>query len=122
MDSRIPRKKTHNIAFEIRRLHYQWHPWYGLDILTRRAGGANAATAYFCKLPEMGPDATLVEIPQWMFDPAQCAIMRVNTRPEVNCAALRDLKKTIADLFPSANAIDVTTVAVPVNGPRRGDK
>jgi hypothetical protein len=35
-----------------------------VKFLTRRAGGAHANVAYFCKLPEAPQDAMLVEIPK----------------------------------------------------------
>ena len=51
-----------------RQVCYPWHRWYGQTILTRRAGGAHADIAYFCKLLDSPLDAMLVEIPKWMFD------------------------------------------------------
>ena len=93
----IPLQKTHGIAFERRRLYYPWHRWYDRDILTRPAGGAHADTAYFCKAPEAPVDAMLVEVPQWMFDAAQCAAMRMAEFPYVDCPTLRLLKDAIAE-------------------------
>ncbi len=93
----IPLQKTHSIVFEPRRLCYPWHPWHGCTILTRPAGGARADVTYFCKLPEAPVDAMLVEIPRWMFDAAQCAGMRCEEVPHVDCATMRALKRTIAE-------------------------
>lgn len=92
----IPLQKTHNLSFEPRRVCYPWHRWYGLTILTRRAGGAHADLAYFCKLPEAPLDTMLIEIPKWMFDAAHCATMRLVDDPRVDCETLRRLKTTIA--------------------------
>ena len=39
-------------SFEPRQVCYPWHRWYGRSVLTRKAGGAHADVAYFCKLPE----------------------------------------------------------------------
>lgn len=98
MDSAIPLRKTHNIAFEPKQLCYPWHPWYDLTVLTRKAGGSHADVAYFCKLPEAPLHAMLVEIPQWMFDAAQCATMRLaEVLPHVDCATLRALRSMIAE-------------------------
>jgi hypothetical protein len=63
--------------------------------LTRRAGGAHADVAYFCKLPDAPLDAMLVEIPKWMLDAAHCAPMRLVDDPHVDCATLRTLKSAI---------------------------
>ncbi len=92
-----PLQKTHKIHFESRRICYPWHPWHGRDVLTRRAGGAHSESAYFCKLPEAAPHSLLVEIPKWMFDAAECAPMRVAGTPHVDCEALRNLSRTIAE-------------------------
>ena len=100
----IPPQKTHSIAFDPRQLCYPWHPWYGLSVLTRKAGGARADWAYFCKLPESPLHAMLVEIPRWMFDAAQCATMRLKERPHVDCATLRTLKNSIAEQRVSVKA------------------
>jgi hypothetical protein len=95
-DYAIPLQKTHILSFEPRQVCYPWHRWYGLTILTRRAGGAHAELAYFCKLPEAPLDAMLVEVPKWMFD-AYCATMRLVDDPHVDCATLRALRNTIAE-------------------------
>ena len=97
MDCAIPPQKTHSIAFEPRRLCYPWHPWYDRNILTRPAGGAHAAVAYFCKLPETPHDAMLVEVPRWMFDAVQCATMRAAEFAHVDCATLHTLRRAIAE-------------------------
>jgi hypothetical protein len=92
-----PLQKTHSIAFEPRQVCYPWHRWYGRNVLTRRAGGAHADVAYFCKLPEAPLDAMLVEIPKWMFDAAHCATLRLTEQPHVDCATLRALKNSITE-------------------------
>jgi hypothetical protein len=103
-DSAIPLQKTHNIAFESRQVYYPWHRWYGRSVLTRKAGGAHADVAYFCRLPEAPLDAMLVETPKWMFDAAHCATMRLRERPHVDCATLRTLKNSIAEQHASVKA------------------
>ena len=100
--SAIHRQKTHNIAFEPRRLCYPWHPWYNRDILTRAASGARADISYFCKLPDAPIDAMLVEIPRWMFDAGHCAAMRVTELACVDCLTLRVLKSTLVRQQPLA--------------------
>lgn len=103
-DSAIPLQKTHNIAFEPRQVCYPWHRWYGRNVLTRRAGGAHADVAYFCKLPEAPLDAMLVEIPKWMFDAGHCATLRLQEWPHVDCVTLRTLKSSIAEQHVSVKA------------------
>lgn len=83
---------------------YPWHRWYGQTVLTRRAGGAHADVAYFCKLLDTPLDAMLVEIPKWMFDAAECARMRLANDPHVDCATLRILKSTITEQIVSLKA------------------
>ena len=101
----IPRQKTHELSFESRQVCYPWHRWYGQTILTRRAGGAHADVAYFCKLPDAPLDAMLVEIPKWMLDAAQCAPMRLVDDPHVDCATLRTLKSAISEQRVSLNTV-----------------
>ena len=115
MDLSSPRRKTHNLGFTLRRLHYRWHPWYGRDLLTRKAGGANASTAYFCKLPETGPELSLLELPQWMFDEAACAAMRLELSPLVDSATLRQLQATIVTVRACLSRSGVTTRAIPTS-------
>jgi hypothetical protein len=100
----IPLQKTHELSFEPRQVCYPWHRWYGQTILTRRAGGAHADVAYFCKLPDAPLDAMLVEIPKWMLDAALCAPMRLVDDPHVDCATLRTLKSAISEQRFSLNA------------------
>lgn len=101
----ISLQKTHNLSFEPRQVCYPWHRWYGRIILTRRAGGAHADVAYFCKLPESPHDVMLVEIPKWMFDAAHCATIRLVDDPQVDCGTLRTLKSTISEQRVSVKAV-----------------
>jgi hypothetical protein len=101
----IPRQKTHELSFESRQICYPWHRWYGQTILTRRAGGAHADVAFFCKLPDAPFDAMLMEIPKWMFDAGHCAAMRLVDHPHVDCATLRTLKTAISEQRVSLNAV-----------------
>lgn len=99
-----PLQKTHNIAFEARRVRYPWHRWHGLSVLTRKAGGAHSDIAYFCKLPEAPLHAMLVEVPKWMFDAVECATMQLSERPKVDCGILRVLQCTITEQIISVKA------------------
>jgi hypothetical protein len=44
----------------------------------------------------------LVHIPQWMFDAALCAKMRIDTLPRVECDALHALKSLCRELRATA--------------------
>lgn len=116
----IPPQKTHSILFEPRRLCYPWHPWYGLTILTRAARGVHADVTYLCKLPEAPLDAMLVEVPRWMFDAAQCAAMWLAELPHVECATLRALKSTIAELRAFVHTVKATVIQ-PIVSRQAGD-
>ena len=95
------RQKTHEITFDLREVRYPWHRWFGRTIQTRKAGGLHCELAYLCKLPESPLRSMLVEVPKWMFDAVECAGMRIETVPHVDCEKLRMLKKAIVDLCAS---------------------
>ena len=90
------RHKTHGASFELRRLCYPWHRWFGCDVLTHKSGGVYAALSYTCRLQEQ-PEA-LLQIPKWMFDSKSCATMRLGEQPRVECSTLRELQTLIAEL------------------------
>jgi hypothetical protein len=51
----------------------------------------------------MPTGSKLVEIPRWMFDAAECATMRAEELPYVDCASLRILKSTMRELSVSVS-------------------
>jgi hypothetical protein len=68
----------------------------------------------------MGDEATLVELPKWMFDAAQCATMRVEESSHANCEALLLLRSTIIDLLASKDReVNVKTVPIQMSESRR---
>jgi hypothetical protein len=105
-------RKTHSTVFDPRRLCYAWHPWYDLPVLTRPVGAG--AAAYLCKLADAEPDAMLVEIPQWMFDPGECSAMHLAEAASVDCIALRALQSLLRErnVSPPVRTGD-TTAAIP---------
>lgn len=92
-----PRQKTHETTFDLREVRYPWHRWFGRGIETRRASSVHFENAYLCKLPEAPSYTKLVEVPQWMFNLAECGSMRIDAVPHVGCATLRLLNKTIIE-------------------------
>jgi hypothetical protein len=93
-----PLRKTHHLTFESKQLLYPWHPWYGREVLTRKATGPYSEQSLWCRLPDDAPNGLLVAIPRWMFDSAACAATRPGDRPSVNWSALRGLQGLIGEL------------------------
>lgn len=100
-----PPQKTHEITFDQREVHYPWHRWFGHTIETRKAGGQHYQLAYLCKLPESPPHTLLVEVPKWMFDAAECASMRIESLPYVDCEKLRIFRKVMVEQRSSLKAV-----------------
>ena len=91
------RRNTHGNESEVKRLHYQWHRWYGRDVITQKSTGVYAPLTYACRLAEE-KDAALLNIPRWMFDAAACDPMRIDPAPMVGYATLRALQVLLRDL------------------------
>lgn len=111
MDLPTHRHKTHGAAFELRRLCYPWHRWYGRDVLTHKSGGVYAALSYTCRLQEE-PD-TLLQIPRWMFDSKTCATTHVSEQPRVECSTLRELQILISEQISELCTVSMAAVVQP---------
>ncbi len=84
---------THLI--EWREVRYAWHPWYGRAVAVRKRFARYDRVTFQCSI-EADPEARLLEIPEWMFDPAICLRMRrLAAAPTVSCEALLDLKSLL---------------------------
>jgi hypothetical protein len=53
--------------------------------------------AQFCCQLESDERSRPIEIPQWMFDPVICSVMRLQVEPRVHIDALLDLKALFTD-------------------------
>jgi hypothetical protein len=80
---------THNI--ESREVRYAWHPWHDRVVAIHQAFTRSGCALFRCSIEE-NLETRLLEIPQWMFDPATCCRMRLAAVPTVTCKALVDLK------------------------------
>ena len=80
---------THNI--ESREVRYAWHPWHERVVAIHQAFTRSGCALFRCSIEE-NLETRLLEIPQWMFDPATCCRMRLAAVPIVTCKALLDLK------------------------------
>ena len=80
---------THNI--ELREVRYAWHPWHDRVVAIHQAFTRSGCTLFRCSIEE-NLETRLLEIPQWMFDPATCCRMRLAAVPIVTGKVLLDLK------------------------------
>ena len=85
-------RNTHST--ESREVHYPWHPWHRRVVAIHQSFTRNGRALFRCSSEE-NPEARLLEIPQWMLDPATCCGMRLATVPTVSCKALLDLKSLL---------------------------
>jgi hypothetical protein len=84
---------THRI--EWREVRYAWHPWYGRAVAVHKRFARYDRVTFQCSI-EADPEARLLEIPEWMLDPAICLRMRrLVAVPTVSCEALLDLKSLL---------------------------
>jgi hypothetical protein len=97
MDTASRRRNAHGSESELKRLCYQWHRWYGRDVITQKSTGIYAPFTYACRLAEE-KDSVLLLIPQWMFDAAACGAMRIDPTPQVDYTTLRGLQALLRDL------------------------
>jgi hypothetical protein len=91
------RRNAHGSESELRRLCYQWHRWYGRDVVTQKSTGVYAPSTYACRLADE-KDAVLLQIPRWMFDAAACEAMGIGPAPRVDYTTLRALQTFLLDL------------------------
>ena len=89
--------RQHNTHIsESKEVLYRWHPWCGRTVwIFGTVERKNAETVLRCAL-EPFETARLLEVPQWMFDPVACCRVTSATSPAVNCEALRELKRLLA--------------------------
>jgi hypothetical protein len=94
-DARDCTSQQHNThRIEWREVRYAWHPWYGRAVALSKRFSRYGRPAFQCSI-EADPKVRLLEIPEWMFDPAICLRMRVAAMPTVSCEALLDLRSLL---------------------------
>jgi hypothetical protein len=94
---------THSI--ELREVRYTWHPWCGRVVAIHKTFARNGRVVSQCSIEE-NSEGRVLEIPEWMFDPAICLRIHLAAAPTVSCDALLDLKS----LLRSAPLPDVDVV------------
>ncbi len=88
--------KTH--ITDARELRYPWHPWAGREVFIHGAVGRSDSPALHCSLdPSTTP--RLIQIPQWMFEPAVSYEAQIREAPSVDVAALLQLKSLLSSLI-----------------------
>ena len=90
-------RNTHST--ESREVRYPWHPWHDRVVTIHRSFTRNGRALFFCSVEE-SLEGRLLEIPQWMFDPAICCRMQPAAVSTVSCEALRDLKTVLQCALP----------------------
>jgi hypothetical protein len=76
---------------EERKVLYPWHPWAGCIVHIHEVIEKAAGDVVRCSHDD-GASGRLLELPIWMFDPAACAPMLVETFPQADIAALQALR------------------------------
>src|SRR5262245_51427841 len=84
---------THSI--ESREVRYPWHPWCGRSVWISEIQPRHRGTMYRCTI-ELSSTVRAVEIPEWMFDAAACAVMRLAPAPVADVEALLQLKHLLS--------------------------
>ena len=90
-------RNTHST--ESREVRYPWHPWHDRVVTIHRSFTRNGRALFCCSVEE-SLEGRLLEIPQWMFDPAICCRMELAAVPTVSCEALLDLKTVLQCALP----------------------
>jgi hypothetical protein len=87
VSSRSPSSQKHNAhGPEIIKVHYQFHPLYGQNLLVQRRAKFPHGEYIFCELA----DGTIGGFPSWIADSAKASDVTVG-RPLVSAAALAEL-------------------------------
>jgi hypothetical protein len=81
---------------ETRSVCYPWHSWFNQAVVIRQARMKRVLAQFCCQL-ESDERSRPIEIPQWMFDPVICSVMRLQVEPRVHIDALLDLKALFTD-------------------------
>jgi len=92
-------------SIESREVRYPWHPWHDRVVAIHQSFTRNGRALFRCSIEE-NLEVRLLEIPQWMFDPATCCRMRLAAVPTVSCKALLDLKSLLqCTLLPKSDVV-----------------
>jgi hypothetical protein len=98
-DLRDTSRQRNTHSTESREVRYPWHPWHDRVVTIHRSFTRNGRALFFCSVEE-SLEGRLLEIPQWMFDPAICCRLQPAAVSTVSCEALRELKAVLQCALP----------------------
>jgi hypothetical protein len=100
--------KQHNAhGTEIREVLYPWHPWFGREVHVHEVVKRGNMPVFWCS-PTANRTGRCLAVPSWMFDRAACLYLYPAQAPQVDLAALDNLKtllSNIIDRVPSAGSV-----------------
>ena len=103
---------------EERKVLYPWHPWAGCIVHIHEVIEKAAGDVVRCSHDD-GALGRLLELPIWMFDPAACAPMLVETFPQADIAALQALRALLDATAIGGGAVGLASLNAPVSGAAR---
>ena len=100
--------KQHNAhGTEVREVLYPWHPWFGREVHVHEVVKRGNMPVFLCS-PTANRTGRCLAVPSWMFDRAACLHLYPAQAPQVDLAALDNLKtllSNIIDRVPSAGSV-----------------
>src|SRR5687768_14721053 len=102
-DSRVPdgagwccTTKQHNAhGTEAREVFYPWHPWFGRVVHVHEMVRRGNMPVFWCS-PTADRTGRCLEVPSWMFDRAACLHLCLAEAPQVDRAALDNVKMLLS--------------------------
>jgi hypothetical protein len=89
---------------ESRVVLYPWHPWHGRSVWIFDAVAKEVDAVFRCSL-EPAETARPLEVPQWMFDPAACCRVHLQTAPAVDYEALLEVKRLLVGVSSTSGEV-----------------
>src|SRR4051794_9386969 len=100
--------KQHNAhGTEVREVLYPWHPWFGREVHVHEVVKRGNMPVFWCS-PTAERKGRCLAVPSWMFDRAACLHLHSAQAPQVDLAALDNLKTLLSDIIgrvPSAGSV-----------------
>lgn len=86
---------------DVREVRYPFHPWHGRRVCVQAVRRRNGPLVFQCRTDD-DRGFPVLEIPQWMFDAAECCRIAVSSGIVVRCEALRHLRALLAEAQQSS--------------------
>lgn len=93
---------------------YRWHPWAGCVVQIHEVIEKAAGNSVRCSR-DGDASGRWLELPLWMFDRSVCTLMRVETFPRVDLAALTALQALLSDAAGDEAIADAASSNAPVS-------